>query len=153
MERIFFLFLIFSIAVNHGIHRHRHLGHVAMLVNCILDPNALKNPDHLKIFPTPQRMKELFFKTKLHFAPGLLDTIQSTSPPSMEFFKDLPLHLVPCWAVYILVLEKEHCLEKIYIGSATAFPGGAFVRLHQYQKRVTLPSFVAKALDDGYNIS
>lgn len=118
-----------------------------------LTPNALKNLDHLKIFPTPRRMKETFLHSKLHFAPGLLHAMQSKSPPTMDFFKNLPLHLVACWAIYILVLEKEHCLPKIYIGSATSSKKGALVRLHQYDVRTALPVLVAKAFDDGYNIS
>lgn len=118
-----------------------------------LTPNALKNLDQLKIFHTPRRIKETFLRTNLHFAPGLLHAMQSKSPPSMDFFKDLPLPLVPCWAVYLLVLEKEHCLPKIYIGSATHLRRGALHRLHQYNARDALPLFVAQALDDGYNIS
>lgn len=84
--------------------------------------------------------------------PGLLDHVQTHSLADIDFFKNLPLHLTACWAVYLLVLHKEGCIPKIYIGSATKGRLGALHRLNNYHNRTNLPVFVDKAFNDGYNI-
>lgn len=119
----------------------------------VLTLNALKNLDHHKIFTSPRKLKEILLRTDINFAPGLFLAVQPATPPDLDFFKALPLHLVACWAVYLLVLEKEHCMPKIYIGSATNHEKGILVRLHQYQIRTALPDRISKAFDEGYDIS
>ncbi len=60
------------------------------------------------VFPDEAALNQMASTIALVFAPGLLQVLQSTVPPTIEYFKTLP----PCdrldrfWAVYLLVLEK-----------------------------------------------
>jgi len=118
-----------------------------------LTPVAMKNGTLALIFPTLQVLEQVMLSSHFTFAPGLLDVLQSKSPPTIAYFKSLPLHLVKLWAVYLLVLEKANHRPKIYIGCGTECRSGVSTRMSQYGREVNLPKYVRRALDDGYVIS
>ncbi|KAK5199734.1 Carbamoyl-phosphate synthase [Exophiala xenobiotica] len=91
------------------------------------------------------------------FCPGLFEILQSATPPSIEWFKNLPTYdslgdWFLCWAIYALVLQKPGHRDKLYIGSGTSSFDGVVVRLNQYDDLTMLPSRVEAAIDDGYVI-
>lgn len=97
-------------------------------------------------------LEDLLSESGLEFAPGLLDVFQSTTPPTILWFKKLPTYIEKCWGVYLLVLEKGGYRPKIYIGSGTNSEYGLRKRLECYDKKSVLPVGVKQALDDGYTI-
>ncbi len=99
---------------------------------------------------TPRRIKRMFRdvnsirdpinKYGLQWGAGLIDSIKSSTPPSVETIKSwgIPnLNLDEVWVVYIILVEKtdEHgnTLTFIYIGSTVAKIGSTS-RLNKYQK-------------------
>lgn len=117
-----------------------------------LTPACLKHGAFALIFTTQEVLEQLVLGS-LTFAPGLLDVLQSKTPPTISYFKTLPLHLVKLWAVYLIVLEKSTHRPKIYIGSGTETRSGISTRIGQYRREENLPRYVQRALDDGYKIS
>lgn len=87
------------------------------------------------------------------FAPGLLDALQSKAPPTISFFKSLPIHFEKRWGVYILVLEKPGHRPKVYTGIGTEKRSGVCTRVGQYSRGMNIPIYVQRALNDGYTIS
>lgn len=55
-----------------------------------LTPAALKNPIFATVFGTQVVLEQLFSDSLLAFAPRLLNVLQSTTPPSIDYFKTLP---------------------------------------------------------------
>lgn len=115
----------------------------------------LKNPKYEVVFPTMAAIAALFTSTGITFAPGLLDVVQSATPPSINFFKSLPTTLLGVWAVYLLVLEKDGCMPAIYIGSGTALGRSVLGRLQTYNNEDanSIPRYVRQALQDGFKIT
>jgi len=87
------------------------------------------------------------------FAPGLFEFIKGTAPPTIAYFKTLPTACHRRWAVYLLVLEKQGCRPKIYVGSGTEARSGVSIRLDNYDKDVLVAAHVVKAFEDGYKIT
>ena len=54
-------------------------------------PAAIKALDFSLIFPNEQAILNLVQLCPFQFAEGLLDVVQSSTPPTIEFFKSLPL--------------------------------------------------------------
>ncbi len=52
----------------------------------------------------------------------VLDTLESTAPPSVDFFRARPGPPADdkVWAVYALLLEKAGGLPKLFVGSGTS---------------------------------
>ncbi|RDW73886.1 hypothetical protein BP5796_07328 [Coleophoma crateriformis] len=91
-----------------------------------------------KVLSSQAIVAELFQSTSLVFAPGLLDAVQASTPPTVAYFKSLPvLRKKKVWAVYLLVLEKPNCKAKFYIGSGTDALNGASVRLKNLRQQGT----------------
>lgn len=99
--------------------------------------------------------QEVFISLGLVFAPGLLEALQSSTPPTIAFFRSLPKHtdVGPCWAVYLILLGKLGCLPKIYVGLSTNELQGVSARMSDYECGNSLPKWVKAALDDGFNIT
>lgn len=118
-----------------------------------LTSSKIKNPVHDLIFTTQQIMGGLL--AVVSFAPGLLDALQSKSPPTIAFFKSLPKDQVGLYVfgVYLLVLEKLGHRPKIYIGSGTDYKLGVRPRMRQYDALTLLPRYVQEAVDAGYTIT
>ncbi|SMQ51088.1 unnamed protein product [Zymoseptoria tritici ST99CH_3D7] len=93
----------------------------------------------------------------LSFAPGLLEALLCVSPPTINWFKNLPTNSVSRWAVYALVLEKPGCKTLIYIGSGTSTANGVAARWRQYDEWLLnwewMPSRVGPALKNDYKIT
>jgi hypothetical protein len=89
----------------------------------------------------------------LTFAPGLLDILKSTTPPTIAFFKSLPSSYDKVWAVYLLVLEKRGARPRIYVGSATEMQRGVRSRFKNYDTGHTIPMYVASSFREGYKIT
>jgi hypothetical protein len=110
---------------QYGTYDHRHCRVRSWLAwTCLsLTPAALKNGVYALVLPTSQVLEQLMLDS-LTFAPGLLDVLQSKIPPTISYFKSLPLHLVKMWGVYLVVLEKPSSRPKVYIGSSTESRSG-----------------------------
>lgn len=104
------------------------------------------------VLPTQDMVESMLSSAFLLFAPGLFEVIQASTPPNIAFFKTLPANFSKRWGIYALVLEKQGCRPKIYIGSGTGCNGGVSRRLAQYNTKVNVPRYVAMALEDGYVI-
>ena len=107
-----------------------------------------------KVLSSQDIVEQLLSSTPLIFAPGLFEVLESSTPPTVSYFKSLPLptNCKKLWAVYLLVLEKPNCRPRIYIGSATSVRNGLYARFHQYDTGVAIPKYVQQALNDGYLI-
>lgn len=57
------------------------------------------------------------------------------------------------WALYALVLKKEGCRPKAYLGTSTHTFLGLPSRWKDYDDQVILPRYVKEALDEGYTIT
>lgn len=120
---------------------------------CIHHASGWINPDYPNIFDTRDALDTIFFLCRLRFAPGLLACLRSATPPTIAWFKSPPAH-VPAhsWGVYV-VLEKAGYIPLIYVGSGTAWLYGVRRRFQDYKAKRTLPLYVEKALDAGYEIT
>ena len=125
-----------------------------MCWNCLsLTARPMKNGIFDTVFPTQQALEKLMLDTHFTFAPGLLDAVHSKTPPTISYFKNLPLHLVKLWAVYLLVLEKPGHRPKVYIGSGTQRKEGVYSRIRQYNRGKQFGRHVQRAIDNGYTVS
>ncbi|KAI7239499.1 hypothetical protein KC330_g1909 [Hortaea werneckii] len=92
------------------------------------------------------------------FAEGLLDTLQSSSAPALDFFSSLPSDLLRLplsskyIGVYVVLLEKEGSRFKIYIGSGIGL-SGIQPRMYQYDRYECLPNRMLEAVRNGYKIT
>jgi hypothetical protein len=116
-----------------------------------LTPALLKNPAFALVLSTEEVLEEIL-SAWFSFAPGLLDVLKATTPPTIAYFKTLLTEVKRRWAVYLLVLEKLGSRPKIYIGPGTYGITGATSRFNQYDNKTSLPRYVKCALDDGYTI-
>lgn len=113
---------------------------------------ALKNPVHDMLFPTEDVMENLL--STVTFAPGLIESLDSATPPTITFFKSLPTTPNGLWGVYLIVLEKPGCRPQIYIGCGTDSVRGLYNRFGHYTPEGSrLPKLVLKAMTDGYRIT
>lgn len=118
-----------------------------------LTPAAMKNGVYDVVLSTEEVVKQMLLSLEMSFAPGLLDVLQSKTPPTISYFKSLPLYLDKRWGVYLLVLEKAGKRPRIYIGSGTHSRGGLKCRIENYVQGYLIPKFVQRALDEGYKIT
>ena len=88
----------------------------------------------------------------VQFPPNLLEAINASQPPTIDFFKRLPLIHGKLWAVYVLVLEKEGELPAIYVGKST-HNKGYFHRLHQHDTGERTAYWVEKRISEGFTIT
>lgn len=121
----------------------------------LIAPDHVKNPTIGVVLSSMLVVQSLMITYSLDFAPGLLDVLQSATPPTVAWFANLPNNVKARWAVYLLILRKAGCRIKIYIGSATNAQYGAVVRFANYdtQDGTNLPYRVKKALEEGYVIT
>lgn len=92
-------------------------------------------------------------ESPLEFPPALFGTLQSTSPPTLDFFRSLPSPpTYKVWGIYVILMEKMGSRPKLYVGSGTG-TSGVQDRLRHYELKHRLPRFVQAAFDEGYAIS
>lgn len=126
---------------------------LVLLWTCLCSsPEKNKHPMYNRFFPSRDTLEILFSSVSLVFAPGLLEVLQASTPPTIAYFKTLPTECKKIWGVYLLVLEKQGYRPKIYIGSGTDARNGVSTRLAQYGTGQILPRYVANALNNGYAI-
>jgi hypothetical protein len=77
---------------------------------------------------------------------------ESCYTSNIQYFKGLPADFSKRWAIYLLVLEKDNCWPKVYIGSGTNGTEGVSSRIGQYRRLELLPRYLGKALDEGHTI-
>ncbi|KAK5738549.1 carbamoyl-phosphate synthase (glutamine-hydrolyzing) cpa2 [Elasticomyces elasticus] len=118
-----------------------------LVIWACLNVPSYKNPLFTQFFFAESILAEIATVASLSFAPGLLEAVQSATPPSVHWFKSLPTNHSKRWAVYALVLEKRGSVTMIYIGSGTNSNSGVKGRWAE------LPQYVADALRDGYTIA
>lgn len=120
-------------------------------------PNSLKNPGFSFVLPTLEVLTHLFTVCSITFVPGLLDVVQSPTPPTIKWFMSLPSTMLKVWAIYIVVLVKKNFRPKVYLGSATNTQGGWTTRKAHYNEDVLngpMPLRVVTAIrDHGYHIA
>ena len=120
-------------------------------------PSEQKHPIFNDIVSTYDDLQGLASLAPIVFAPNLLNIVQNATPPSLEFFKCLPVgnsKTKDTWGVYLLVMEKSDNLPRLYIGSGTEDLKGIRVRLLNYETRSGgLPRLVKKAFKEGFTIT
>lgn len=132
---------------------------ILLLWQCLsMSPESITGPAFALKITSYTVAAELMTPMSINFVPGLLDVLQSSTPPTVAFFfKSLPTldSLGPgiWWVVYQLVLEKPGHRPIIYTGSGTDAKDGAVVRLRCYDRRTHLPIYVDAALKNGYTIT
>lgn len=113
-----------------------------------------KNTLFARFFSTLPDLEVTAAAVSLDFCDGLLEVLQSTTPPSNQFVKSLPTDdTSKRWGIYVILMEKPNCRPKLYIGSGTSSSGGVRSRLKQYDDGFLIPRYVQKALDDDYEIT
>jgi len=118
-------------------------------------PEKLLNPKYHKVFPSLDAVQTLMTQAGVQFAPDLLATVQSSTPPKVSFFEGLPSMASggTDYGDYELVLKKLGYPDIVYNGSATAKKQGMAKRSGNYEKKENLPKHVEEALDQGYRIT
>jgi hypothetical protein len=121
----------------------------------ITAPDLRNNPQFQILFSERSLYDSISACSPLEFAPGLHDVLSSPDPPSIAFFKSLPfISGDRSWAIYAVVMEKDGCPTKIYIGSGTNSDYGVSARANCYYPGCpTLPHYVKLAFQQGYHIA
>ena len=121
-------------------------------------PFNRKSGYYARSFTSLAVVQEFAIAASLSFAPGLLEVMQASAPPTVKWFKNLPNDKqyaweVNNWAVYLLVLEKNGERTRVYVGSGTNSDTGLHYCWKQYDNKEHLPSGVKKAFEDGFKIT
>lgn len=127
---------------------------VQLVWTCVsMAPKVQKNATYDIRMNSLEVVQKLLENTSLTFATGLYDVLQAAQPPSIDYFKSLPIITGLLWAIYVIVLEKPGRRPKLYIGSASGQERGASERMHDYDTGNAMPKFIVAALNDGYEIT
>ncbi len=131
---------------------------------------AQKNLTLDKEFTSQDAMQSVMHSAGFEWAPGLLECLQSDTPPTIDWFKTLPMHY-STWGVYVLVLEKDGESPRLYTSSGTSADIGVRKRMDVYDLRMELlrlqlvdnsiedkpnskiPRFVEDSLAEGFIIT
>lgn len=106
-----------------------------------------------QIFPSQRVLSDTIQAAPLVFCNGLLEAMQASIPPALDFFTGLPTDCFKRWGIYALVLQKADADPCLYIGSGTSAVAGVRGRWYDYDRKKNLPNYIKKALDDGYTIT
>lgn len=125
--------------------------------NCLSHTDdTMKAAVYSVLFPEPRLLQGALDEAGFTFAPGLLDALQSDTPPTVDFFQALPTkvrrHGIDRWGVYVIVLAKKGRLSKVYFGSGTNTRGGLFQRFSNYDKGTLIAEAVESAQKEGFVI-
>ncbi|KAG9532489.1 hypothetical protein KCU93_g956, partial [Aureobasidium melanogenum] len=136
---------------------------ILLMWNCLLvTPSYDKAHIYGQLFPNFQPLQKWMNDSGIFFAPSLFETLRSSTPALLSFFKSLPsgmhkdiLHSIfkNVFAVYVCIMEKGG-KWMIYIGSATNADYGLLARSRNYKNLDdNLGSWVKKALAEGWTIT
>lgn len=126
--------------------------------------HMLLHADPMIALPTKQKLLNddvlQFLRTiPIRCVPELPEALLGQEPPLFSFFMNLPNVfdisrdiLRQSYLVYCLCLIKEDEVPRLSIGSASRLDGSAVKRMDEYDRGVTLPFCVEKALQDDYEI-
>ncbi|KAF5539566.1 heat shock SSB1, partial [Fusarium phyllophilum] len=120
--------------------------------DCLSAPTT-KSATFNQVFPDADTLVAMLNLTELEFCDGFVDAVVSPSPPSVDFFSNLPPETDVAWGIYAVVLVKENEeFPLVYVGSGTNAVQGVNARLANYDKEQVLPRFVEAALKKGFSI-
>lgn len=125
--------------------------HLAKL--CDTDQLGTQMKLHL---PDENTLTSLTLANNICFPSLLSNILKSASPPSIESFSAFPniLQEDMYWVVYLLILVKDGCVPKIYVGSSTDLTQGTscwWCEYHLLQSMPTkIPRCVRLAAQQGY---
>ncbi|KAJ2977938.1 hypothetical protein NQ176_g4090 [Zarea fungicola] len=113
-------------------------------------PESYICPVYRTVFPERPIFDEACVTTPLETAPSLGEVFSSDTPPTIDFFRSLPLApKKKVWAIYAHVYTKADHKPRLYIGSGTSALG-VHVRLGEYYRGHCLPINVGRAVKDGF---
>lgn len=124
---------------------------IVLIWACLVAP-VHKHALFGQIFPMQEVLADAIRTAPLVFCEGLLDAMQASTPPSLDFFAGLPTDCFKRWGIYAIVLQKADARPCVYIGSGTSAIAGVRGRWYDYDRKKNLPRYVKRALDDGYVI-
>ena len=118
-------------------------------------PLALQSVAYRATYMSEDYALELLKHHDVQFPPNLLETLNAPEPPTIDWFKRLPLIAGDyLWAVYVLVLEKPGELPAIYVGKSTnSQKTGYHARLRQHDDGVRTGQWVEKRKSEGFTIT
>jgi rubrerythrin len=115
-----------------------------------------KNGVFKQVLAEKEDLHQILSASQLSTDTYLHETINSPTPPDIDFFLSTSTDCRGKWGVYVLVLRKEGCIPLIYIGSGTASQDSVLVRWRQYDavdfNAPLMPKYVGEALSQGYKI-
>lgn len=128
---------------------------VQVIWSCIHESRSVSNnPVFALVFLTQDVLAAVFFLSRFRFCPGLLAQLQSSTPPTLEWFRSLPSTVRSgSWGVYVLLYEKSGCKPMIYIGSGTHLTHGIRFRITQHISGQRSPVEIAKAVASRYRLT
>ncbi|KAK0119869.1 H(+)-transporting V1 sector ATPase subunit A [Cadophora gregata] len=117
-------------------------------------PDWYINPE-FKVVMQGEAGRSICNATPLSFAPGLLEVLQSPTPPSPDYWLSTPKPDGKLWGVYAALLTKDGCEPALCIGSGTEASTGYKIRISQYydKRHPLLPRFVRLLYDKGYDLA
>jgi hypothetical protein len=86
-------------------------------------PKKQKSWIYSRVFPSQVVLESILACASIIFAPALFETLQNASG-----------RISKRWAAYVIVLEKQGCRPKLYVGSGTQAQRGVSNRLVQYNE-------------------
>ncbi|KAI5273605.1 carbamoyl-phosphate synth [Aureobasidium subglaciale] len=126
---------------------------LALAWRCLEDtPDRQKNAYFGRFLTSCTVLEDISASIGLRFAPALLETLQSTTPPPPDFVASLPEDPDTGWVIYFLDLFKPGHRRRRYIGSATSSSAGYKARKRNYVTLSMLPQYVEDAINAGFVI-
>lgn len=118
-------------------------------------PRLMKYPTFDQFLTSLPIVQGIAAAAAITFAPGLLDAVQSTTPPTIDFFKSLPGSdaVREIWGIYAIVLEKAGNRPRLYVGSGTTAKNGLHTRWKQYDTGDVLPRYIQESILQGFEIT
>jgi hypothetical protein len=123
-----------------------------MNLNIKILGSSINRDFYAALTPKPE-FDQLCAECPISFAPGLIDVLESDSPPKITFFQSLPAVDLDeyYWAVYGNTFSDGSSEFLFYIGSGTDAEYGVRARIPVYFNRVEdkPPVNIKTAFDDG----
>ncbi|KAJ5026596.1 hypothetical protein PSV09DRAFT_2258143 [Bipolaris maydis] len=118
-------------------------------------PHWWREPAFKASFGQEDVFRDVCRQDRHWFAEGLLEVLNSPTPPSLDYFRSLPVAIPKMWkkhwVVYLHIYEREGRKPRLYIGSTTS-EGGAHARLSHYINPggSAIPRLVREAIKEGF---